>query len=203
MRALFFEVTPRPGHEDHYFSIAAALKPRVQKNPGLLFLDRYRGLTRPNTILSYQHWRDEASMVRWREDSKHRIAQKSGREVHFADYRLRIAEIVQGFSRDDRQMNLATDEGDKDPRFVVGVESTGEPFPRGEPFKSVNRESAYVSVLHIANAGEGREILRDAQTQDFVSLAILCRVDRDYGMFDRAEAPQDFPPVGRTEAVNE
>jgi heme-degrading monooxygenase HmoA len=195
MRALFFEVMPKPGHEDHYFGIAAALKARVEQYRGLLFLDRYRSLTRPATILSYQHWRDEASIVAWREDAKHFNAQNAGREKHFADYRLRIAEIVDGFVRANAGTNAFSGEASDNDRYVMAVESEAEPFPRGEPFESVNRKNVFASVLHISGRGEGDEILRDAGTQDFVTRAILCRVDRDYGMFDRKEAPQEFPAL--------
>lgn len=195
MRALFFEVTPKPGHDDHYFNIAAMLKPRVEQNPGLLFLDRFRSLTRPGTILSYQHWRDEASLVAWREDTKHYGAQKAGREKHFADYRLQICGIVNGFRRGETEGDTFQSDSSATDRFVMAIESEGRAFPRGEPFESVNREGAHAAILHIASREEGDEILRDAQTQDYVTRAILCAVDRDYSMFERDEAPQDFAPV--------
>ena len=205
MLALFFEVTPKPGHEDHYFSIAAALKPRLEKNDGLLFLDRYRSRLRPDTILSYQNWRDEAALVDWREDAKHLMAQKSGREVHFADYRIRIAAITQWFDRAEsgkeapeiQQVPLDTPMG-SDPRFVVAVESKGEPFSRGEQFESVNFEGSFVSVLHVGNQAEGSEILSDVAALGFVTGARLCLVSRDYGMHERNEAPQEFAPVEET-----
>jgi heme-degrading monooxygenase HmoA len=200
MHALFFEVTPKPGHEDHYFNIAAALKPRLEKNDGLLFLDRYRSRLRTDTILSYQHWRDEAVLVNWREDVKHAMAQKAGREVHFADYRITIAEIVQWFVREgsetpDIQQKASRTSDMADPRFRVAVESIGEAFARGEQFESVNFEDRFVSLLHVANEAEGSEIMRDVAAQDFVTGARLCLVSRDYGMFDRDEAPQNFAPV--------
>lgn len=200
MHALFFEVTPKPGHMDNYFRRAAALKPIVEQSGGLIFLDRYMSLLRPDTILSYQYWQDEAALARWRDDAKHHLAQRAGREVHFADYRLRIAQIVQSFDRDaddeEKIKQLRFDDpGSAEPRFVASVESIGEPFPRGEAFKSVNRDETFVSVLHIANDGEGREIIRDASTQDSVTGARLCLISRDYGMFDRREAPQSFDAV--------
>ncbi len=197
MHALFFEVTPKPGHMDHYFQRAAALKPRVEANGGLLFLDRYMSLLRSGTVLSYQYWQDEASLARWREDDRHHSAQRAGRDVHFSDYRLRIAEIVHAFDRDAHTNGVV--EGTPvsasipaDARFVVSVESVGEPFPRGEQFKSVNRADTFVSVLHVANDAEGREIIGDAGTQETVTGARLCLIVRDYGMRDRREAPQTF-----------
>lgn len=200
MHALFFEVVPKPGHMDSYFQVAAALKPAVEASGGLLFLDRYMSLLRSDTVLSYQFWEDETSLARWRADAKHHRAQRAGRDVHFADYRLRIAEIMQSFDRKGsgdvaiKDLPLS-DAGSAEQRFVASVESIGEPFPRGEPFKSVNREDTFASVLHVGTEAEGREILRDASSQDHATGARLCRVVRDYGMRDRREAPQSFAPV--------
>ncbi len=55
MIGLFFEVTPRPGHDQAYFDIAAGLRPQLEKNPGFLFIDRAcanRTRTVPTTIRS-------------------------------------------------------------------------------------------------------------------------------------------------------
>lgn len=196
MLALFFEVTPKPGHDDDYFGIAASLKPWVEQSGGMAFLDRYRSLTRPDTVLSYQHWENEAALSKWRADTRHRAAQKSGRDLHFAEYRLRICEIVAGFTREEAKKGSVpgephSSEAAGEPRLIMVVESVGEAFPRGEPFKSVNREDAYASLLHIATRDEAEEILNDAETQYFVTGAFLCSITRDYGMHDRAEAPPD------------
>ena len=94
MIGLFFEVMPRPGHEQAYFDIAAGLRPELDKNPGLLFIDRFRSLVRQNLVLSHSHWRDEASLAKWRSHAKHHAAQLAGRRQHFEDYRLRIGELV-------------------------------------------------------------------------------------------------------------
>lgn len=196
MHALFFEVTPKPGHDDHYFNIAAALKPRVEQNPGLLFLDRYRSLTRPDTILSYQHWRDEAALADWRRDEKHKAAQSAGRNTHFDDYRIRIAEVTDGFFRggDTPATNQGRPSGPdaRNASLIMAVESKDEAFPRGEPFSSVNREGAFVSLLHIGTSEEAVEILNDARALATVTGAILCRTVRDYGMRSRAQAPADL-----------
>jgi len=196
MHALFFEVTPKPGHDDHYFKIAAALKPRVEKNPGLLFLDRYRSLTRPDTILSYQYWRDEAALADWRRDEKHKAAQQAGRKIHFAGYRIRIAEVLDGYAREgELPAAIGDSKADADSGnmpLVMAVESVKEAFPRGEPFSSVNRDGVFVSLLHVGAIGEGQEILNDARSLETVTGAILCRTVRDYGMHERAEAPADL-----------
>jgi len=198
MHALFFEVTPRPGHEDHYFEHAAALRPILEQNEGLIFIDRYKSLARPGTILSHSLWEDEASLVRWRNDTRHQVAQKAGREVHFSDYRLRIARVIQSFTREDGGRKLAPgkDPGPAPRRLIAVVESNGRPYgDEGEAFLSVNREDVYVTVMPVETGKQGGELVRAAGKEDFITSARLCLVSRDYGMFDRREAPQTFAPL--------
>jgi heme-degrading monooxygenase HmoA len=198
MHALFFEVTPRPGHEDHYFKIAAALRPILEQNKGLIFIDRYKSLGRPGTILSHSLWADEASLVDWRNDTRHQGAQKAGREVHFSDYRLRIAQVIQGFTREDGGQNVTAgdDAGGTPRRLMAVVESDGRPYSgEGEAFLSVNRGDIYVTVMPIESDKQGGELISAAAGEVFVSSARLCLVSRDYGMVDRREAPQTFAPL--------
>ena len=76
------------------------------------------------------------------------------------------------------------------------VESNGRPYgEEGEAFLSVNREGVYVRVVSVNKDKRGGEIIRAAGEKDFVSSARLCLVSRDYGMFDRSEAPQTFAPL--------
>ena len=197
MHALFFEVTPRPGHEDDYFKIAAALRPILEQNHGLIFIDRYKSLARPGTILSHSLWRDEASLVKWRNDTKHRAAQRAGREQHFSDYRLRITQVIQSFTHENGEQKPLpeTDQSPGPRRLMAVVETTGSPFgDEGEAFESVSREGVYVRVLSIETDHQGSEIIRAAGEADFVTSARLCLVSRDYGMFERSEAPQSFAP---------
>ena len=94
MIALFFEVTPKPGQDDRYLEIAAGLKPELERSGGVDFLDRFRSLTRPRTLLSHQLWRDEASLAHWRANGRHYGAQTAGRTAVFEDYRLRVGAVV-------------------------------------------------------------------------------------------------------------
>ena len=99
MHTLLFEVQPRAGHEDHYFAHATRLRPLLDAHPGLLFIDRFKSLVRPNIILSHSHWQDEASLARWRTDAQHRRSQAAGRNQHFEDYRIRISRVVTHYVR--------------------------------------------------------------------------------------------------------
>ena len=203
MQALLFEVMPRRGHESHYFDRAAALRPELEKNAGLIFIDRFKSLVRPGLILSHSLWKDEASLARWRTDPKHHAAQAARRNVHFADYRLRIAQVVGEAGGGEAQRGGTQDNAYNDPgltacRYLVVVQSSGEPFGSGgEGFSSVNRENAFVSVVPVATRESGEETIAAAAGAGHVESAWLCLVSRDYGMFDRTEAPQYYPQAKR------
>ena len=175
MIGLFFEVQPLPGHSEKYFELAARLRPELSKNPGLIFIDRYESLDRPHIVLSHSWWDTEASLIAWREHSGHRAIQRAGREHHFMDYRIRIGRASADHGNDARA-RLFVDYFD------------GEPTPRagGERFKSVYRDGKY--LLLSASSAATTESCADRRVFDVI---------RDYTMYDRAEAPQQYPAVER------
>src|SRR6202163_970245 len=132
MLALVFEVAPKPDGYQRYLDIAASLRPALDKHEGLLFIDRYRSLSKPGTILSHSLWRDEASMAAWRTFESHHHAQVAGREHVFVDYSLRIAHVV--LERTSNPSNWRpsrpssyNDPVARPPRHVVIAESRGTP----------------------------------------------------------------------------
>lgn len=202
MLALFFDVLPKPGHEDAYFEIAAGLRPELDRNAGLVFIDRYRSLDRPGWILSHQYWRDEASMVAWRTHGRHHMAQLAGRTTHFADYRLRVARVVldagpgKPSTRQTEQAAYA-DPALTPPRYVVAVASRGAAYGGAglERFASVYRPGECVAVGAVADRDAGEALVRGACAARHVTAARLCLVARDYGRDERTEAPQVMPDV--------
>ena len=208
MIALFFEVTPRPGQDDRYLEIAAGLKPELEKSGGVVFLDRFRSLTRPRTLLSHQIWQDEASLAHWRANGRHYGAQTAGRSAVFEDYRLRIGPVVAAKSATAAIMETAPGIAYNDPdakpeRFMVVVRSSGTPFTgdgggtlNGEGWRSVYTDSNFAWVAPVADRAAGLAVVRRVAAEACVSAAQLCLVSRDYGMFDRSEAPQYFPEAG-------
>src|SRR5919199_537429 len=94
MFAVIFEVQPKPGCLDEYLEIAKGLRPELDRIDGFLTIDRFASLDTKGRILSFQTWRDEAAVIRWREHGGHRKAQARGRHQLFADYRLRVGEVL-------------------------------------------------------------------------------------------------------------
>jgi heme-degrading monooxygenase HmoA len=173
MIGLFFEVEPILGHADRYFELASQLRPELDKNPGLLFIDRYASLDRHGIILSHSWWDTEASLIAWRQHTGHRAIQRTGRERHFNDYRIRIGRASEA-KTDHAARRICADYRDGEPVRLADTER----------FKSVYRENKFLVLSASAPSDVGADQL-------------VFDVIRDYTMYDRAEAPQDDPPLER------
>ncbi|MEO8404455.1 MAG: antibiotic biosynthesis monooxygenase [Chitinophagaceae bacterium] len=103
MIAVIFEVIPHPDHRNEYFSIAAELKPILEKMEGFISIERFQSLNDQDKVLSLSFWKDEESIRHWRTLEMHRMAQAKGRETIFKDYHLRIAAVVRDYGMFDRK----------------------------------------------------------------------------------------------------
>ena len=177
MIGLFFEVIPRDeSHASRYFELAAILKPEFDRNGGVLFMDRYTSLDRPGVVLSHQWWESEEALIRWRQHTQHRAIQRAGREQHFSDYRIRIGRAAEPTKISTNARSVWVSYYDAEPTAR----------PAGELYKSVYREGYHLVLGDSAPATKGN-------ATDSKSFEII----RDYTMYDRAEAPQQYPPVER------
>ncbi|WP_116090442.1 antibiotic biosynthesis monooxygenase family protein [Sphingomonas crusticola] len=102
MIAVIFELWPAEGESQHYLTLAAALKPELERMDGFLSVERFESLAEPGKLLSLSFWRDEQAVAAWRNDAHHRAAQAEGRTGTFSDYRLRIGAIVRDYGMGDR-----------------------------------------------------------------------------------------------------
>ena len=102
MIAVIFEAQPRPGQTDAYLNAAAKLRPLLAEIDGFISIERFESLTQPGKILSLSYWRDEEAVRQWRNIDAHRRIQATGRESIFADYRLRVAQVIRDYGMDDR-----------------------------------------------------------------------------------------------------
>ena len=111
MIAVIFEVLPHETKKDDYFTIAAALKPALEKIPGFISVERFQSLTDPGKILSLSFWENEAGIQQWRGLEMHRLAQAEGRQHIFRDYRLRIAGVIRDYGMYNREEAPADSRG--------------------------------------------------------------------------------------------
>jgi heme-degrading monooxygenase HmoA len=101
MMAVIFEVWPAAGHKDDYLKLAAKLKSEVEKIDGFISVERFESLYDEGKLLSLQFWRDDDAITEWRNQLDHMKAQALGPH-YFANYRLRIAEVVRDYGPNDR-----------------------------------------------------------------------------------------------------
>ena len=103
MIAVIFETEPRPGQKEAYLEAAARLRPLLDDIDGFVSIERFESLTQPGKILSLSIWRDEEAVSRWRQLEAHRGVQAAGRRSIFADYRLRVAQVIRDYGMNDRE----------------------------------------------------------------------------------------------------
>lgn len=102
MIAVIFEVVPEQGKFDEYMSIAGALKVELEKIDGFISVERFESVSQKGKYVSISFWQNEEAVRTWRTQEAHRMAQLKGRKEIFADYRLRIAEVVRDYTLRDR-----------------------------------------------------------------------------------------------------
>jgi len=102
MIAVIFEVTPKEGHRTPYLERAAALKEHLADIPGFISVERFESLMTPGKLLSLSFWESEEALAQWRKLPEHRAAQSAGRDIHFDDYRLRVAGVMRDYGMTER-----------------------------------------------------------------------------------------------------
>lgn len=102
MIAVIFEGIAQEERKQAYLDTAARLRPLLENIDGFLSIERFQSLTTPGKVLSLSFWRDEAAVRHWRNVGEHREAQRAGRQSIFAEYRIRVAQVVRDYGKDER-----------------------------------------------------------------------------------------------------
>jgi heme-degrading monooxygenase HmoA len=218
MFAVIFEVHPKPDQKEAYLGLGKMLKPEVEAIDGFVDNIRYRSLHRDGWLLSLSGWRDEKALVRWRTQAKHHVVQEKGRSGIFLDYHLRIGELTAdtrppggAVLREQRLDETRTGEATtvtlidaKRPPDQVAQSSPNEvakwlgfaPAASGlvdwDVFDAVLTPGDVVLLLSWRDRAAAEAFERTASLQEGARLRRV-RIVRDYGMFDRREAPQFYP----------
>ena len=114
MIAVIFEVWPAKGEVAHYLDLAAALRGDLEAIDGFISVERFESLATPGKLLSLSFFRDEAAVMAWRNLPGHRATQAKGRSGVFADYQLRVAQVLRDYGLNER------DEAPDDSRIAHG-----------------------------------------------------------------------------------
>ena len=223
MFAVIFEVQPITTRRDEYLGLARSLKPKLDAVDGFLDIDRLASTRSDQRMLSLSTWRDEKAVVRWRTQADHHGVQERGRADIFADYRLRVGEVTedshppQGIGVDQQRFD-ETAVGDAKRVTITEVTQAEGPIaaaPATAPFHlgldphmdGLVGVELFESLYHpghfllLASWRDAAAAARWTPTRPEAAQSFRLRgvrIIRDYGMFDRREAPQFFHDVTRT-----
>jgi heme-degrading monooxygenase HmoA len=221
MFSVIFEVHRKPDRANAYLALARHLQPILAKVDGFLDNERFESKIRKGWLLSHSTWKDEKSVVRWRTEGEHHQVQEKGRFEIFQDYHLRVGEVVSD-SAPPPNVPVREFGFDETETAAAKYATLTEVTPRAEAASAgeSNRLPAHLGFDTTLTGLVGYDIFESIATSG--KLAILAswtdamaarswkpksfdgvehlrhrivRVIRDYGMFDRREAPQYYPPV--------
>lgn len=211
MFVVIFEVSPKPSRWDDYLAYAKALKPELERIEGFLDNERFESQRQKGRLLSLSLWRDEKAVIRWRTLEHHHQVQEKGRFEVFEDYHLRVGEVVADTDPSRGQMlsQQRLDETETGLAKAVTISQwTGSTRELGLPrdstdgliahefFESITNQGKHLLLASWREAAEAAR-WRPREVEGTALRHLEVRIIRDYGMFDRREAPQYYPAVGR------
>jgi len=218
--SVIFEVHPKPEQWDAYLGNATMLRPELEQVDGFVDNIRYKSLRRAGWILSLSGWRDEKAVVRWRTATRHHMVQEKGRTEILLDYHLRVGQITQDTDvpagqtiREQRLDETEVGEGTTitlidanhpaqgavtsdaaDAAAFLGLDFHAKGIVGWDVFNAVLTPGELILLTSWRTTADAEAFVNSAKLPSGARLRRV-RVVRDYGMFDRREAPQYYPPI--------
>jgi heme-degrading monooxygenase HmoA len=218
MFSVIFEVHPKPEQWDAYLGNAKMLRPELEKIDGFVDNVRYKSLTREGWILSLSGWRDEKAVVRWRTVEGHHLVQEKGRSEILLDYHLRVGQIthdtqvpsgqkIEEQRLDETQVGASTTIMLMDAKWpetscetadaagvshYFGLNPKADGLVGWDVFDAVLTPGNFILLMAWKTKVDADAFAKRIVFPPGGRLRQV-RVVRDYGMFDRREAPQYYP----------
>src|ERR1700744_2160966 len=222
MFSVIFEVQPRPAQWEAYLGEAKMLRPELEKVDGFVDNIRYKSLTREGWLLSLSGWRDEKAVVRWRTATGHHMVQEKGRSEILRDYHLRVGQITYDTSVPSGQViaeqrldeteigegttitfihakrpgKLSKDAPPSEIAAALGLDRNASGLAGWDVYDAVLTPGDLILMTVWKTAANAETFAKSAALPEGGRLRHV-RIIRDYGMFDRREAPQYYPAVER------
>jgi heme-degrading monooxygenase HmoA len=221
MFAVIFLVQPKTERWNDYLDLAKFLKPKLEAVDGFIDNERFESGRTQGRLLSLSTWRDEKAVVRWRTQGEHHGVQETGRFEIFEDYHLRVGEIthdtapppgltIEAMRLDETQAATAkvATIAELIPQAGSDMAAQAETLPARlgldtrldglldvEVFESIYNPGKLLllGLWRDAHAADTWKPVRPAVAETVRHRQV--RIIRDYGMFDRREAPQYFRTV--------
>jgi heme-degrading monooxygenase HmoA len=219
MFAVIFIVQPKQDRFDDYLNLAKFLKPELEKIDGFIDNERFGSKRTAGRVLSLSTWRDEKAVIRWRTLGVHHGVQETGRREIFEDYHLRVGEITADneVPKGQELRELRFDATETSNAKVVTIseltpamsgkrasadlvsdlglpKSSTDGVIDQEGFESIYNPGKLLLLVSWRN-GNAAERWKPRTVAEGKLRHRAVRVIRDYGMFDRREAPQFYPEV--------
>jgi heme-degrading monooxygenase HmoA len=219
MFSVIFEVHPKSDYWDAYLANAKMLRPELEKVEGFVDNIRYKSLTRDGWILSLSGWSCVKAVVRWRTTMRHHMVQEKGRTEILSDYHLRVGQLTQdtrlpdGYVLEEQRLDEtevgeasavtlidakapAEQSGDKSTVYsrYLGLDPRADGIVSWDVFEAVLAPEDLILLIAWHDHGGAEGFGKKVALPQGGRLRQV-RVVRDYGMFDRREAPQYFPAI--------
>jgi heme-degrading monooxygenase HmoA len=225
MFSVLFEVHPKSDQWDAYLGYAKMLRPELEQVEGFVDNIRYKSLNREGWILSLSNWRNEKAVVRWRTKMRHHEVQELGRGEVLSDYHLRVGQITsdtklpEGFELKEQRLD-ETEVGEGTSVVLIDAKRPAEwketantadcgewlgleplhGFLDWDLFEAVLTPGDIILLITFKDRPAGEAFMGSASLPQEARMRSV-RVIRDYGMFDRREAPQYYPEVQRPNKI--
>ncbi|SIT40153.1 Antibiotic biosynthesis monooxygenase [Paraburkholderia piptadeniae] len=222
MFSAMLEVNPIPEQFDAYLGMAKMLRPELEKIDGFIDNNRYASLTRAGWLLSLSSWRDEKSLIRWRVESKHFKVQQAARDRVFADYRLRIGQTVAdthvpaGYALTEQRLDETETGAGKAVMLIdaqrpadwmkqsgaeavaksLSLDLTASGLIAWDVFDALLAPGDVIAAVTWRDLAAAEAFAQSMTVPEGARLRHI-RVIREYGMYDRREAPQYFAAAQR------
>ncbi|KAG8527983.1 uncharacterized protein KY384_006899 [Bacidia gigantensis] len=218
--SVIFEEKHNSEHWSTYVAGAKILRPISESIPGHIDHILYRSLTREGWNLSLSSWANEKALVRWRTTKEHCKYQDMGRNKLLVDYHLRVGLNVQDSHGAAAAGSLEqTEVGDATMILLHDIVKSPDWVKEKTPENIANSLGLRQQQLGLVQWDVFDEVLQPGHVlllscwkDQSATLAFegeynwengvrlrTVQIVRDYGMFDRREAPQYYPDVvGRT-----
>jgi len=225
MFSVIFEVLPNAGRKDEYLELAKHLRPILETIDGFVDNERFESQLRPGWVLSHSTWRDEKSVVRWRTEGEHHVVQAKGRFQIFGDYHLRVGDVTADTDppREAPILERRFDETEVGKAKLVtfteitprngaaqaglvpahlGLHLANGAIAEHDVWASIYNPGKMALLVSWSDAKAGR-LWTPGKIDGIETLRHRSvRVVRDYGRFDRREAPQYYEDIKGRETLH-
>ena len=103
MYAVILEVWSTKDGIEEYLQIASKSKEFLHTCEGFISIERFQSLIEENKLLSLSFWEEKKAIEIWRNMFEQRIAQDKGNTEIFEKYRIRVANVLRDYTKEERE----------------------------------------------------------------------------------------------------